>query len=291
MIVSPYSVATALALLSQGAVGNSFDQIKNVLHMYGRYGDIAAEYLAYHRMMVEQDAGNASLSVANQVFVQEQIPLYETFQEVAKEYFDAGIGLVDFRKPAEAAAKINHFVAEKTHDKIKELFDPSALSPASRVVLVNAIYMKAKWEHPFELYETYKQDFYSNENDKMSVDFMHATKRFNYAVLNDLHIHVIEMKYEDSDLSMLILLPDSRTGLVELDMQMHSYGLDNIFDQMEEKFVEVAIPKFKVEHTVKIIDVLKRVRFAYSAGNGCSKMHRFLIFNYSSNLDGNNRYF
>lgn len=88
---------------------------------------------------------------------------------------------------------------------------------------------------------------------------MSATKRFKHVALDDLHVQALEMKY-DSDLSMIILLPNSRTGLAELENKLLNHNLiDNIVDRMQEKLVKVAIPKLKIQYKVELNDVLKKV--------------------------------
>lgn len=270
MVVSPISVATALALLSQGANGNSFEQIENALHMTGGKARIIANYSQYHEL-IDRRMANVNFAFVNQIFVQQQNrPLNKTFQEIAMKSFHSGIEIVDFTHPTEAAMKINHFVAQKTNNQIRGFVAPNSLSSTSKVVLVNAIRMKAKWEQPFDHQNTYKGTFTSSNGDETSVDFMHATKKFNstIAILGDLDIGVyfLSMKYADSDLSMLILLPmHSDTSLAVLESAL--YDIDRVNDFVKsavEQLVDVSIPKFKIEHEIKLNDAWKRVRTTHS---------------------------
>lgn len=272
VIFSPYSVASALAFLSQAADGNSFEQIKSGLHLNGGKSEIADSYLQYHGLL-ERDAGNVSFSVANQLFVQKGFSLSKNFKEVAEKKFFAGVEHVNFGKPTEAASTINGFVAEATNNKIKELVSSDALDPNSRVVLINAIHMKAEWEEPFELYKTHGEDFYANEEEKSKVDFMHETGSYSHAVLDDLDASALELKYRDSDLSLLIILPNSRTGLSALETKLKSYNLGNVVEKLSEQLVKVAIPKFKVEYEVKLNNALKRVCFVC-----CCSYQRIVYF-------------
>lgn len=256
--MSPYSVATALAFLSQATNGNTFEQLKNGLHLNGEKSNLADQYLGYYGLLLK-GAGNATLSVANKLFVQQGYKLNKNFQETAVQKFMSGVESVDFSKSTETAELINHFVEDKTESKIKNLFKPDSISKDSRVVLVNAIYMKAKWQHEFEAYETYKQDFYATETEKTSVNFMHIEAQLNYGVLPELDASALEMKYDGSDFSLLTVLPNSRTGLSALETKLKNYDLNKITDQMSVKLVNVTIPKFKVESEIKLNDILKAV--------------------------------
>lgn len=257
MIISPYSVSSALFLLSQAAGGNSLEEIKTALHLSGEKSAIADEYFNHYGLL-HGNAGNATLSIANKVYVQQGSNLNKNFQEVVTSKLFSGVDSVDFGKLSEAAQTINHFVEEKTHDKIKNLFTPDALEGAS-AVLVNAIYLKANWEEEFKEYKTYKQDFYTSETEKSTAEFMHDTESFNYGVLSDLDASALELKYVDSHLAMLFVLPNSKTGLSALETKLNDYDLSKVSPQIERHLVKVAIPKFKVEHTVDLKQILPKV--------------------------------
>jgi serine protease inhibitor len=44
---------------------------------------------------------------------------------------------------------VNDWVCDGTRDKIEEVLSPGLLHPMTRVLLVNAIYFKARWQEPF----------------------------------------------------------------------------------------------------------------------------------------------
>ena len=51
--------------------------------------------------------------------------------------------------PQEARSQINQLIAEQTAGKITDLLGPGAISAATRLVLANAVYLKAAWAVPF----------------------------------------------------------------------------------------------------------------------------------------------
>ena len=58
---------------------------------------------------------------------------------------------VDFRQGAEAArVLINTCTAGRTHDRIPTILPPGVVDTTTRLVLVNALYLKAPWADPFE---------------------------------------------------------------------------------------------------------------------------------------------
>lgn len=259
VIVSPFSVANSLALLLQAANGLTFEQIRDGLHLSGDKTDIANQFLD-HCGMLQRGIGSASLSMANQIYVQQGNEINKALQEVAVQKFQSAIESVDFSNGADTARAINHFVEEKTQGKIKELIQPDMLTSDSSIVLINAIYFKGDWERKFNEKFLSKQDFYTGETQSISVDFMHIEDEFNYVLLDDLDAAALEMKYVNSNFSFIILLPNSRTGISELETKLKHHSLASIVHKMQLEEVELDIPKFKVEFEIKLNDVLKQVR-------------------------------
>lgn len=251
-------MSNALGLLLQATNGQSFEELLNGLHLIGEKSDNADQFNGLYDA-INKHTGNVTLLIANGVYVQQGFKLNKNFEAIAVNKFSSGVKSIDFSKSAESAETINKFVDEKTNKKISNLISKDSLGSDTRAVLMNAIYLKAKWEQEFLNYETYKDDFYNHETEKNSVDFMHATKSFNYGVLPCVDASALELKYSDSDLSMVIILPNSRTGLLTLENELKAKDLRELSYQLEVQLVDVAIPKFQIEYTAKLKDILIQV--------------------------------
>lgn len=166
---------------------------------------------------------------------------------------------MNFNNSAESAQVINQFVESKTNNKIKDIVNADSLDADTRVILVNAIYFNGTWEHTFDKYQTEEQDFYINDADKISTDFMHKKRYFNYTDSADLDATALEMNYDNSELSFLIILPKKRTGLSALESKLQNYDLSKMVDQMYSAEVDVEIPKFSINFDIKLNEVLEKV--------------------------------
>lgn len=257
MIISPFSVANALALLSQATGGSTFDELKKGLHLSSNQTTIASQYSEYYKLL-KDGAKNATFSIANQVFVQKGYKINKNFQEIAVQKFSSDIEFIDFVNKNAAAETINGFIKEKTNNKIKDLIKSDMLGADCRVVLVNAIYFKGDWEHKFKQQYTSKEDFYISDTDKVQVDFMYQKNEFNYGFLEDLYARALEMKYAN-DFSFIIVLPTCRTGLNTLENKLKNYNLTAITEQLETEDIDVYIPKFKVEFELELNNALGNV--------------------------------
>ena len=77
---------------------------------------------------------------------------------------------VDYETETEAArAAINGWTAEQTRDKIPELIPDGVLNDLTRLVLVNALYLKAPWATQFEKGLTEDGDFHLADGSTVQV--------------------------------------------------------------------------------------------------------------------------
>lgn len=249
-----------LALLSQGAEGSTFEELRRGLHLTENK-TLAANQFQEHYNSLQRGIGDSVLSIANQIYVQEGHQVKKAFQDVAVGKFASGVESLNFANSVESAQSINQFVENKTNHLIKDLIKPDMVDASTRMVLVNAIYFKGNWKYQFDEKRTIKGDFYTNETEKVKADFMHLKKRFNFAELEELNATALEMRYFNSNFSFVIILPNNRTGLHELETKLKNYDLSQISSQMVLQEVDVTIPKFKAEFEINLNEVLKNVRF------------------------------
>lgn len=141
MIISPFSVAMALSLLSQATNGTTFEELRKGLHLNIDKAAIAEKFHQYHGLLVKS-AGESEFIVANRIFIQQEYELRTEFKEVATKQFFSSVQSLNFKDAIDAARTINQFVKEKTKNKIAELVQPEIFVEYSRAFLANVIYLK-----------------------------------------------------------------------------------------------------------------------------------------------------
>src|SRR5690606_25295146 len=91
------------------------------------------------------------LETANSLWGQADLTWVESFLDALARDYGTGVHAVDYRSAHEEARQaINAWTADQTRDKIPELIGSGVLSAATRLVLVNALYLKAPWLVPFD---------------------------------------------------------------------------------------------------------------------------------------------
>jgi len=151
LFFSPYSISSALAVTYSGARGQTETQMARVLHFDLAQKEIPPAFAGLSRQLDAVTRTDAlKLDIANSLWCEKDFHFTESFLALTRDSFRAEARLVDFAQNAEAArGEINSWVEQKTQDKIRDLIQPGQLSPATRLVLCNAIYFKSQWADRF----------------------------------------------------------------------------------------------------------------------------------------------
>lgn len=249
-------------MLSQAANGKTYNELTHALRLTTDKDATAAQF-KHHMDLLQKGAGEAILSITTRVYLRKGRQWKKTFRKVAANSYGSGLETLDFANNHASAQKINKFVAKNTNDKIQELISPDALSKDTRFVVINAIYFKGVWDQQFDKAATRRGEFFINNRDTVPVEYMHLSnfrvQQFPYAYLNDLAASALEMKYLNSNFSMIIILPNHRSGLPALEDKLNKYPIERIHEKLQPEEVFIEIPKFKVEFQVDLQDVLPKV--------------------------------
>ena len=269
--VSPYSIRLCLAMLANGAKGETQQELLNALSIDDldafnqSVKELLETYDSYARIMSLETANSLWLNQSQLGGEGEFLPDYVRGMD---EFFRAAVEEVT---NADSVERVNAWVSEKTHGKI-----PTILTEDNRefvTALVNAVYFKAAWENEFNEERTDKADFTNADGTTGTVDMMHQTDGFGYYATPG--IEALEMPYKnyavdnevgdnweyfrDADFSMYLVKADNT-----LDVQ-------NFLDNAEFTYgdVNVSVPKFKVEYSAALDEALQAlgVRTVYDPEN------------------------
>ncbi|CAL8293258.1 unnamed protein product [Lota lota] len=259
---SPLSISSALAMVLLGARGNTSTQMSEALQHQKGGDDINSNFSKLLSELNKQDA-LYSLSLANRLYGEQTFQFVQEFLDETRKYYKADLQSVDFQtKAEEARVEINTWVEKQTQDKIKDLLAPGLVDSLTKLVLVNAIYFKGKWDKQFKEEATRDTPFRLNKNDTKTVKMMFHKAKFPLAFIPEAKCQILEMPYEGKELSMLICLPlemeDSTTGLEKLEAQLtyQTFMEWTRPDMMDEMEVQVGLPRFKMTQTYDMKDLL-----------------------------------
>lgn len=250
---SPISAHAVLSMAFQGANGSTLEAFSKTLNLPDT--GVAAE--GYHDVINHlNNVADVQLSMANKIYIMDKYTLKPKFQEVTQNKFSSEVQPVDFAKSDATAKIINAWVEDKTKNKIKDLIKPDMLDALTRLVLVNAIYFKGNWASKFEPRQTKKEQFWLNNSDSVEVDMMNTKGKYMYKEDEALDAKVLELPYSNPDISLIVILPNKKDGIAELEKKLTETDLTSITHNMYKPEVIIKLPKFKIETTIELNDPL-----------------------------------
>ena len=265
LCLAPFSLQSALAMTFAGADGATRAEMARVLH-FPAEGDatpLHASFQALGKTLDELAARSGerakkakelggptepiTVTVANRLFVKTGFALKPMFLALVGKFYDAQPASLDFgANPAGAAREINGWVASRTRDRIRDLVPADALKADTRLVLVNALYLKAPWATEFSAAATKPEPFQVHGGAPVPVPTMQAQRHgFGYAKKEGFT--AVSLPYSDYDLQFLVLLPDAPDGLAALEKKLTPAVLAECAALPAEREVRLFLPKFKQE--------------------------------------------
>jgi serine protease inhibitor len=251
LVISPASIAIALAMARAGAHGETADQMDAVLRALGSDGG-AAGINALDQALAARSGSfkgrdNAShdlaLRIANAPFAQRDTVFQPAFLDALASRFGAGVRLVDYKSDAEGARRqINGWVNDATEKRIPELLTPGILDALTRLVLVNAIYLKAPWETPFSPEATEAAPFTRLDGSSVDVPTMFLQESFEYA--EGPGWRAVELPYVGGSLAMTIIVPDD---MAAYEQQLDTDSFAALTAALGPHEVDLTLPRFEIE--------------------------------------------
>ena len=260
-LLSPYSIQSALVLTCVGAAGDTRAEMGKVLHYPADDTEVQRSFAALRGSLaniVQNSARDAeqmrqwggktdliSLTMANRLFGQTGYAFREPFLALVKKEYDAPFEPLDFARSASAATKhINTWVEDQTRKRIRNLIPDGGLNDRTRLVLVNAIYLKAPWASEFSVSATEPQPFHLGVHNLCRVPTMTQRASLSYTRRHDCT--VLAIPYRGGELQFLIVLPEKVDGLTAVEKSLTPQLLAD-WARLDRQEVILYLPKFKLE--------------------------------------------
>lgn len=272
-LVSPYSIAIALAMTYAGARGDTRTQMQSTLHYPFEGTELHQTLQRLHQRLDtresdgstptptptpdEEDQHRVPLQLidANSLWGQEGFPWSDAYLSLVEQYYSAGLRQLDFADDPDAARReINRWVSAMTRENIPELLPAGSISAATRLVLTNAVYFQALWNHPFSPSDTDSRPFTNLDGSDTEIPMMtNDSRAFPYADIGGLQL--IELPYQDDDYGMVIVLPPDGE-YDDFETSLTASKLWDWLDQLEERAGAITIPKFRFDARFQLSSTL-----------------------------------
>ncbi|WP_168121444.1 serpin family protein [Paenibacillus sp. HB172176] len=254
VILSPYSISTALAMTWNGSAGATASEMADVLGWNGMDVEQINEGNKQLAKLLSGSADGIELQTANSLWYREGIAMKKSFLEMSQNVYRAKVTELDLSGD-DALDRINNWVREQTQHKIDSIID-NPIDPSTVAILVNAVYFNGTWKLKFSEDATKEEDFTLEDGSVEKVPMMKQNGQFPY--LEGDTWQAVRLPYGDGRLDMLVVLPKPESSLDELQTEL--WADPSPWQQAFPKaLVELGLPRFKVKNTMLLNDALEQL--------------------------------
>ena len=240
VILSPLSIFQVLGLTANGAVGETQSEMVSTL------GESSIDTLnSVNYKLLQLIKNFVSVEIANGVM--STFDPIKSFAKICDKYEAPIEKLISVNQ-------VNEWCSQKTHGKIPKIIDE--LDPSMLLLLLNAVYFRGEWTYPFNPERTYGGVFFNFGKEEKKVEIMTQTNRFMF--YKDKEIQAVELPYKNDSMSAVIILPNKEIDINKYvnENKLNDDFINKILEGMDETSVKVSMPKFEVEFSMKLKEVL-----------------------------------
>jgi serpin B len=257
LVLSPSSIATLLAMLEPGAAGPTEAGIARALHSAGMSAQQQARawYLLKGALSRQARHDHVVFDTANQLWLETGFPVRSSYLDLLAADFAAGVQEQDLdQDPVGSADAIDKWVASHTAGHITNLLTPSELENVVAVV-VDAVYMDAPWETPFDPSLTAPAPFYVSSGTTIEVPMMSSPETLYIPASATGALDVAELPYKGEGLSAIVLMPPlGQLGAFE--SRLTPAALTGTVSGLLRQRAEIKLPKFELKTSLRLNQVL-----------------------------------
>ncbi|CAN5447938.1 serpin family protein [soil metagenome] len=254
IVVSPYSVSTALSMAYNGAGGKTKSEMQTVLD-YEKLSNAAVneQNSTLYKSLMKVNP-TSELTVANAMFANKNFSFNKNFMDANQKYYGAKLENLDFSDQG-TVSKINNWVKDNTKAKIPSIIDKVGADAV--LYLVNAVYFKGVWLDEFKKEETQTTDFNLSNGKKKPVQMMNCSAKMSYFAGDNFQ--AVTLPYKDKRLQMWVLLPSEKSNIAALIEKLNTDSFKIWKQSFNNEHGHLGLPRFKVEYKTELSSVLKAI--------------------------------
>ncbi|XP_073494415.1 protein Z-dependent protease inhibitor [Phyllobates terribilis] len=258
IIFSPLSVSFNLASLMVGSRGDSYNELLTGLNLEALKSskrlDQLPNLLKELRDGIRRSDGY-DLELGSLSFVHHLFPLHDEFVNETRDYFDMEYRSLDFHN-REAKNIIKDFIIKKSKGKVTELMDE--IDPQTKMILLDFISFKGKWQVPFNPDLTTTDSFFVNKYNSVKVPMMYKTDEVASMTDNSLSCMVLNLPYRGGA-HMLVVMPVKGGDFDVLEDKLSMEIVTTWLKKMKTRKTDVFFPKFRLDQKYKLKSTLEEM--------------------------------
>ncbi|KAF6132814.1 serpin family A member 11 [Phyllostomus discolor] len=259
VVFSPVSVSTALALLSLGVPDDASAQILEGLGFNLTETPQASVHQGFQSLLRTLDlpSPKLELKVGSSLFLDKRLEPRQHFLDDVRELYGALAFSANFTDSAATGRHVSEYLRKQTYGQVAGGLPE--LNEDTLVVLLNYVFFKAKWKHPFHRYQ--KQDsFFMNERTPLRTPMMHQKEMHRFLYDPEMACTVLQIEYSGNALALLVLPDPGKMEQVEAALQpktLRKWG-----QLLQPSLLDLHLPRFSISGTYNLEEILSHIGLA-----------------------------
>lgn len=263
-VLSPLSIGYAFGMARAGASGQTASQLDRVFGFpaagpHAAFNDLDRQIVTAGGPPPLPSPGATRapdtrpappvVAIVNGLFVQDGLPVTDRFLRTLAAQYGAGARIFH---PGQGAEQINTWVRQQTAERIDRLFDQ--LDPDTRLVLANAVYLKADWQTPFATIPTTDATFTRADGTTVAVPMMRQQESLRYA--SGQGWQAVELPYAASELALRVIVPEGARTPAEL---LSPETLAQVDSGLRPEQVDLFLPRWDFATDLDLLPALQKL--------------------------------
>ena len=253
-VISPVSVSYLMAMLANGANGQTKTDIMKALQLTDNDLD---EMNALYRMMIQRRGSldkETTLRIANYFAMNKDVELKDAYANNMKAIYNAGIESLDFTSP-KTTAHINNWCKKNTNGMIPSIINN--VDANASAYIMNAIFFNGTWADKFNKSNTKNENFKGYTRDITMVPMMHKSDTLLYWA-NDMYA-AVRIPYGNGSYTMTVMLPNEGKSIDEMLKSMENADFTAWRQDAEQCIVDLKLPRFTTEADVTLNNIISEL--------------------------------
>lgn len=254
VFMSPIGVSFMLGMIQSGASTETQRQTAKAMGFDGKDSQTVNSWCRSILTQAPQLDPQVTFLDANAIYVNKGFGLQDAYKEAMRDYYEAGIGSLDFASP-KAVKTINKWCSDNTKGMIPAVLDKTKEDAVC--YLLNAVYFEAKWTHQFDKADTRDETFTTESGETLTVPMMHNKARVRAYQDDDLTLVCLPYG-SGSPWNMLVILPAEGKTVADI-AAMPAARIAEAWRQARVYDLDIKIPKFSLQTSYDLTETLPKL--------------------------------
>ncbi|KAG5683361.1 hypothetical protein PVAND_012647 [Polypedilum vanderplanki] len=206
-MINPYLIHSLLAVLAEGAVGNTYKEINNALGLINRQR--TRDFHQYTNLALSKSASDVNFRKFAAMIGDQNRPITREYEDNLEKIYDVEYIPVNFKNVDRTLREVNGRVSQSTSWLITDVISRED----TQLILLACTYFKGSWKIAFNSTLTKYEPFYDiNEEEIIGrVNMMSQSGSFAYVFNQNLGCYLLELPFGiDREYAKRILIARKR---------------------------------------------------------------------------------